>query len=469
MQKIKTITPARSPIENNSTENAAITSSTPLGYSNIYSGYVLLMLFLGVTLSFADRQLINILVEPIKQEFGASDTEMGLLTGLAFVLCYAIVSIPIARLADRSSRRNILAVAMTAWSVMTALCGMSMQFWQLALARFGVGVGEAGGGPASYSMLADYFSPKRRSTALGILATGAPAGILLSMYGGAVVATHYGWRATFLALGIPGVLLAILIWLTVREPQRGLWDAPRQGIESNLGMLQVMSLLWRNPALRMVALASGVTAISGFATAAWMPSFFIRVHDLSLIEAGLALGLGGTIGGMCGGVIGGLLADRLSKRHVSWQLKIAAIGTVLTIPVQALVLLWPHRDVVAIAGMQLPMAVIGVPFSGFFLAFMQGPSIAAVQNIAAPEIRTQASAAFFFVSSILGMSFGPLSVGILNDVLTPLVGEDAVRYGLLASLLFMLLGALLFWRASHFYAEILIVRSASITNPSAKN
>jgi MFS family permease len=210
----------------------------------------------------------------------------------------------------------------------------------------------------------------------------------------------------------------------------------------------------------MVALASGVTAIAGFAAAAWMPSFFMRVHHLSLIEAGLSLGLGGTIGGTLGGIVGGILADRLSKRDISWQLKIAALGTLLALPAQALVLLWPHADYILLGRLQLPIAVIGVPVSGFFLAFMQGPAIAAVQNLTAPEVRTQATAAFFFITSTLGMGLGPLSVGLLSDVLTPLVAENAVRYGLLASLLFMFLGALLFWRASYFYAAQLGPRTA---------
>ncbi len=419
-------------------------------YSKVYIGYVLFILFLAMTLSFADRQLINILLEPIKKEFGASDTEMGLLTGLAFVLFYATMSIPLARLADRSSRRNILALAMIIWSAMTAFCGMSANFVQLALSRFGVGIGEAGGGPASYSMVADYVQPQRRNSALGILSAGAPVGILLSMYGGAVISTHHGWRAAFLALGIPGVVLGLLIWLTVREPLRGRWDPPKAATPE-LSMRAMLLTLWRDSATRTVAIATGVTAISGFASGAWMPSFFMRVHGLSLVEAGMVLGLGGTVGGMLGGVVGGMLADRMAQRHPSWQLKVAALGTLLSIPSQAAVLLW-HGPEIAVASMTLPLVVVLVPIGAFFIGFMQAPSVTAVQNLAAPNIRTQATAAFFFVTSTLGMGLGPISIGILNDLATPFAGEEAVRYSLLASLSFMLLGAFLFWRASHFYA-----------------
>lgn len=442
---------------NDSSRSPAARGSTEVTYSKAYLGYVLFVLFLGMTLSFADRQLINILVEPIKAEFGATDTEMGLLTGLAFVLLYATMSIPLARLADRKSRRNILMIAMAVWSAMTALCGMSANFLQLALARFGVGIGEAGGGPASYSIAADYFSPQRRNTVFGILAAGAPFGVLLSMYGGAVVATHYGWRATFLGLGIPGILLAILIYFTVQEPPRGRWDTQRSDAPE-LGIRHVLQLLWRDRALRYTALASGLTSISGFASAAWLPSFFIRVHDLSLVEAGLALGLGGTLGGMLGGVMGGVLADRLARRNPRWQLNVAAIGTLLSVPAQCLVLLWPHGAAVTIGGMNLPVAVMLVPVGASFLAFMQGPAVAAVQNVAAPPIRTQATAAFFFVTSALGMGFGPVSIGIINDAIAHTAGDEAVRYSLLGSLVFMLIGALLFWRASHYYAAAMRAR-----------
>lgn len=437
---------------------AAQAAPAPI-YSKTYLGYVLFILFAGMTLSFADRQLINILVEPIKAEFGATDTQMGLLTGLAFVLLYATMSIPLARLADRTSRRNILAVAIAVWSAMTALCGMSASFVQLALARFGVGIGEAGGGPASYSIAADYFPPRLRNTAFGIIGAGAPFGILLSMFGGAIIATHYGWRATFILLGVPGVLLSLLIYFTVREPLRGRWDAQRP--ESlDLGMLQVLQLLWRDRAMRLTALASGITAISGFASGAWLPSFFIRVHGLSLIEAGLALGLGGTLGGMLGGVFGGVLADRLARRHVSWQLNVAALGTLLSVPSQGLVLLWPHGSTIAIGTMNLPVAVMLVPFGAFFLAFMQGPSVAAIQNVAATPIRTQATAAFFFVTSALGMGLGPLGIGLINDTIVHVAGDHAVRYSLLASLVFMLAGALLYWRASHHYTVAMQRRAA---------
>lgn len=425
-------------------------------YSKAYIGYVLFVLFLAMTLSFADRQLVNILLEPIKREFNASDTEMGLLTGLAFVLFYATMSIPLARLADRSSRRNILVIAMAVWSAMTAFCGMSANFVQLALSRFGVGIGEAGGGPASYSMVADYVRPQRRSTALGILSAGAPVGILLSMYGGAVISTHYGWRAAFLALGIPGVLLAVLIYLTVREPLRGRWDPPKAATPE-LPMRAVLLTLWRDPAMRTVALATGITAISGFASGAWMPSFFMRVHGLSLVEAGMVLGLGGTLGGMLGGVAGGILADRMARRHPSWQLKVAALGTLLSIPCQAVVLLW-HGPAIVLGSMTLPLVVLLVPLGAFFIGFMQAPPVASVQNLAAPHIRTQATAAFFFVTSTLGMGLGPVSIGILNDLATPFAGEEAVRYSLLAGLLFMLLGAALYWRASHHYAAAYLRR-----------
>jgi MFS family permease len=430
-------------------------STVARDHSPAYLRYVLGVLFLGAALSFANQQLINILVEPIKREFGATDTEMGLLTGFAFVLCYAALSMPIARLADRSSRRNILAIATALWSAMTAACGVSANFWQLAAARFAIGIGEAGGGPVSHSMLADYFPPHRRGTAFGILAAGPLAGVLISMFGGAVIATHYGWRSAFVALGVPSMLLAMVIGLTIREPRRGRWDPPSSTGASGLRIREVLLHLWRDPATRTLALASSAAAVSNFALAAWTPSFFIRVHGLSLIEVGIGMGLGGTLGGIAGSISGGMLADRLVARHRSWQLKVAALGCLLSPPATALVLLWPSGDYWTVGTLRVPTIFAWVPVGAFLMTLMQGPAAAAVQNLIAPAIRTQVTAAFSFFTTAIGMGLGPLGVGMLSDALAPAAAENSLRYGLLASLSSVFVGGLLFWRAGNLYAAAL--------------
>lgn len=423
-------------------------------HSTAYQRYVLGILFLGSTLSFSDQQMINILVEPIKTEFGASDSQMGLLTGFMFVLFYTLLSLPIARLADRGSRRNILSIAMALWSLMTAFCGLSANFWQLAAARFGVGIGEAGGGPSTSSMLADYFPPQRRGMACGIMAASPPLGVLISLCGGAIVATHYGWRTAFLMLGIPGVLLAAIVRLTIREPRRGRWDEPQPAAAAIAGMREVLAVLWRNPPIRALALASSAVALFTFGAGSWMPSFFIRVHGLSLVQAGIALGIGGTLGGIVGSILGGLLADRLASRNHRWQLRISALGCLLALPMQALMLLWPRGDYLALGAMQLPVVFIWVPVGTFFLALMYGPAGAAMQNLVPPAIRTQANAAFFLLTSAVGMGLGPLGVGMVSDMLAPGLAENSMRYGLLSALFFLLAGGVLFWRAGDLYATV---------------
>jgi MFS family permease len=426
-------------------------------YSRPYLVYVTFILLLSSTFAFIDRQLITILIEPIKAEFGATDTQMGLLTGLAFVLFYITLGIPVARLADRKSRRNIVAIAIAIWSGMTAACGLASSFFQLALARIGVGIGEAGGIPPAQSMLADYFPPRLRSTVMGIFSTSGHLGMLFSMFGGAVIAQHYGWRVAFLAVGVPGLLLALVLWLTVDEPLRGRWE--RDGGAAAAGPQQpfatVLRQLWRSRAFCFVALAYGVTSLSGYGMATWIPSFFIRVHGLSLLEAGMVMGVAGTLGGLFGAVLGGTLSDRLALRDRSWQLRVAAIGVLLTLPVQTLLLLWPERSTFAVAGMTLPIAALFMPISSFFNAFVLGPTFAAVHNLVQPQSRAQATAILLFVSNLLGMGIGPLAVGMLSDALQPSLAEMAIRYALLCSLVVVVLGGIFYWRAGiHYRREL---------------
>ena len=254
---------------------------------------MLCVLTLGYIFNFIDRQVMTVLLEPIKAEFGATDTLMGLLTGLAFALFYATLGVPMARLADRWSRRNVLAISMAVWSGMTALCATATSFGQLALYRIGVGVGEAGGTPPSQSLLADIFPPAQRSLAQGVLASGTNIAVLVGLFGGALLADAYGWRNVFWIFGVPGVALAVLIRLTVREPVRETRVVEEDG--SLWSAIQRISAL---PGFPAIALAVGMTAVSGYGLGVWSPSFMIRVHGLSLVDAGLYLGLIGVFGGL---------------------------------------------------------------------------------------------------------------------------------------------------------------------------
>lgn len=434
-----------------SSEVPVITEANGKQYSKPYLYYVLFILFLAYVFNFVDRQLVTILVEPIKEEFGATDTQMGFLTGLAFALFYATLGVPVARLADSWSRRNVLSLSIATWSAMTAVCGFASSFWQLAAARVGVGVGEAGGSPPSHALISDYFPPHQRSTALGVFSSATHFGVIVGMLGGALIAQAFGWRMAFIALGLPGVILALIVWLTVDEPLRGRWDPPRKAGLKEESFAEVVRYIWRSRAFRLVALATGFTTLSGYGFGNWTPSFLIRVHGLSLVEAGLLLGVAGTLGGLLGAIFGGIVTDRMARRDSSWQLKMPALGALISMPLQMLFLMWPERQAFHIGDFTIPVAVLFMPVGAFFAAFWIGPTYAAVQNLVKPNMRSLASATLLLFLNLIGMGIGPLLVGVLSDALLPSMGVESIRYALLYSLVTVLIGSALFWRASIHY------------------
>jgi len=394
-----------------------------------YRNYVLFILTCGYVLNFVDRQVMTILLEPIKAEFGASDTQMGLISGLAFALFYATLGVPVARLADRWSRRNVLAISMATWSAVTAACGTAGSFWQLALLRVGVGIGEAGGTPPSQSLLTDYFPKERRAFAQGVLATAPNIGVLVGLFGGALIAEAFGWRTVFFVFGVPGVGLALLLFFTVKEPIK----VKPQGLEADRSMMSAVSGIVRLPSFFLIALGVGFAAIPGYGLGVWSPSFLVRVHGMSLVDAGLWLGIIGLSGGTVGTILSGVLADRLALRDNRWQLWIPAVGLMVALPLQALFLLWPASAVFTIAGKTAPVALVFMGLSSVFACFWIAPSYAAVQNLVPSHWRTQASALLLLVFNLLGLGLGPLLVGMLSDGLASF-GAASVRWALLASL-----------------------------------
>ena len=417
-------------------------------YTNRYRYYVLALLTLGYVFNFVDRQVMTILIEPIKMEFGASDTQMGLLSGLAFALFYATLGIPVARLADRWSRRNVLAISMTTWSAVTALCATATGFWHLLLLRIGVGIGEAGGTPPSQSLLADYFPPEKRAFAQGILATAPNIGILVGLFGGALIAEAYGWRSVFLVFGIPGVLLAILIQLTIKEPLKVTVSASEEGA----GLFSTLGNIFRLPSFAHIMVGVGFTGIAGYGLGVWSPSFLVRVHNMSLVDAGLYLGLIGVFGGGLGTISSGLLVDRLARRDKRWQLWLPAIGIFLALPTQLAFLLWPAEHRLVVGEVDVPFALVFMGLSAVFASFWIAPSYAAVQNLVPQYWRTQASALMLLAINLLGMGLGPLLVGMLSDLLSQF-GDSSVRYGLSIGVSLSLVGGVAYLRGSALYAR----------------
>ncbi len=385
-----------------------------------YANYVLGALFVAYSLNFVDRQVLSVLLVPIQTELQVSDTAMGLLTGLAFALFYTFAGIPIARWADRGNRRSIIAIGFVVWSVMTAVSGLARSYAQLALARMGVGVGEATFGPAAQSLISDYFPPERRATALAIFTIGANVGSLVGLIGGGYLYDLFGWRTAFFVVGLPGVLFALVFRLTVREPRRGLAEGIVVAPSSD-STWDVLRYLMVRSSFVYIAAAAALHGFAGYGAGAWTPAFMIRVHGLSPGQAGLALGLVSGVFAGLGAYLGGKLSDGLGRRDVRWNMWVPALGSVLAFPFSYLFLLWP--DTLPALAFLVPSAILG----GFWV----GPTYAMTQGLARPHMRALAVAILLFILNLIGMGLGPLVVGILNDVLEPRLGIEAVRYSLL--------------------------------------
>lgn len=399
-----------------------------------YANYVLGTLFVAYVFNFIDRQILSILLEPIKLELGVSDTAMGFLTGPAFAIFYATLGVPIARLGDVWVRRNIIAIGLVLWSAMTALSGLVQSFFQMALARIGVGVGEAALSPPAHSLLADYFPAGRRGIALGVYAMGIHIGILFGVVAGGWLEEFWGWRSAFIVVGLPGVLLALVVRVTVREPVRGAQEtSPDEGPVPSV--TDVARFLWSLRAFRHLSLGMAFTAFSGYAFASWAPTFLRRVHEMAGGELGTKYGLALGIGGAIGSVLAGVLADRLGRRDVRWWLWLPAFAALGPFPFLLAFLFHPD-----------PNLAIAIAFPGLLIAAMyQGPVFSTVQTLVPVRMRTVASGILLFVTNIIGLGLGPQAVGLLNDRVFEAYGGDAIRYSL--TLTVSVMGV---WAALHF-------------------
>jgi MFS family permease len=387
-----------------------------------YASYVLALLFVAYVFNFIDRQILGILLESIKRDLDLSDSVMGLLTGPAFAVFYATLGIPIARLADSWVRRTIIAIGLALWSAMTVLSGRAQDLVQLAGARIGVGVGEAALSPPAHSLLSDYFPIEKRATALGIYAVGIHVGTMFGFKGGGMLDDAFGWRMAFVIVGLPGLLLALLVRATVREPRRGRTDPAHVPVAAP-PVREVFAYLWRLRSFRFLSVAMGVTAFSGYAFSVWAPTFLRRVHGWSSSEAGdLGWPLG--IGGALGSILAGWLADRLGRRDPRWWVWVPALAGLGPLPFTLAFLF--HGDPVTALWLSTPGVAIA--------AFYQGPSFATVQNLAPPQMRAVASGILLFITTMIGYALGPPTIGWLNDRVFAHHGDAAVQYSLAAVL-----------------------------------
>lgn len=399
--------------------------------------------------NFIDRQIVNILAEPIAVDLELSDTQIGLMTGLAFALFYTVLGIPIARLADRptTSRPKLIAVALALWSGMTALCGVAQNFWQLLLARIGVGVGEAGCTPPAHSLISDMVPPEKRASALAFYSLGIPIGSLLGMVIGGLLADYLGWREAFVVVGLPGVALALVVWFVLKDPRRSDAAAPLRASSqpAALPLGQAVAEVMRSRAFVLLVLAGSAAAFLSYGKTTWTTIFFQRTHDMTPGQVGLWFGIIGGVGGILGTWLGGYLADRFGARNRRHVLTAPAVGMALAVPL-------------AIAAYNAPswplaLALIFVPQVCNSLYY--GPCYSAAQGLVPIKARAIAAAALLFFQNLIGLGLGPLFFGMLSDWLQPAYGADSVRYVLYGAAVLGLVPAFFFWRCSlHLDAEL---------------
>ena len=418
-------------------------SAAPPAASLGYRSYVLVVLVIVYTFNFIDRQIVGILAVPIKAELHLTDSQLGLMGGLAFALFYTLLGIPIARMADRVSRTGIMTVALALWSLMTAVCGLTHSFVQLFLARVGVGVGEAGGVAPAYSLICDYFPAKERARALSVYSFGIPMGAALGIVLGGYITSLVSWRMAFFIVGLAGLLITPLLKFTVREPERGALDPRRVDGVPAPSLLEVIAVLARKASFWGLSLGAASASMMGYGLFFWAPSFLVRSFHLTLLHASLGFGALVLVGGLIGIWFGGALADRYGEKRRAMYAYIPAIAFLATLPFYAAGVLSTT--------LWISFAVLLVP-TALGLAWL-GPVLAAVQHLVPGNMRATASALFLFINNLIGIGLGTTLIGVVSDLTRARFGAESLRYAILAGTSFYLIAALLLFFAGRKLAK----------------
>jgi predicted MFS family arabinose efflux permease len=414
-------------------------SSKPLQQLPANRAYALFILVVVYTFNFIDRQIVGILAVPIKADLGLTDTQLGLMGGLAFALFYTGLGIPVAMLADRFSRTWIMTVALTAWSAMTAASGLATNFWQLFAARLGVGVGEAGGVAPAYSLISDYFPPDQRARALSVYSFGIPIGSAIGIVFGGIIASLINWRYAFFIVGLAGIIIAPIFRMTIKEPPRGQYDRERSS-RAAPGLREILRTLSHKPSFWLLSIGASCSSMMGYGVFFWLPSFFVRSYGLSLLNASLFYGAVLLIGGLAGIWAGGWMGDRFGHSQHANYARIPAFAFLATVPFYVLAILSPT--------LTLSFLVLLVP-TALGLAWL-GPVISAIQHVVRPDMRATASAIFLFINNLIGIGMGTYAIGALSDTLAMRFGDDSLRYSILAGTGFYILAALFFFLAARW-------------------
>lgn len=407
------------------------------------------ILFVIYVANFVDRSILGILNQPIKEDLGLSDSELGFVNGLAFALFYTVMGLPLARLADRWIRRHLLIICLTVWSFMTMLSGFAFVFWQLVLARIGVAIGEAGATPASHSMISDLFGPEERTSALSIYSGAASIGVFIGMLLGGFVADQLSWRWAFIIAGAPGLLLAFVAHMYLKEPERGGADQVARVVDQEAPPIREVfkRLFVEYKSFRYMAIAASLHNFASVGVTTWLPAFLVRSHSLSYSEIGMWLAGLSLCGSFVGVVIGGIFTERLGKLDIRWFLWVPALASLLSIPFAAFCFIHDNH-VVALMVYVVP-SILGHVFLG--------PAYGMAQNLAGTRMRAFASTILLFMGVLIGQGLGPQFVGVVSDVLyeQTILGDESLRYALLSALSFSAFATVFYLMAApHFQSNL---------------
>jgi MFS family permease len=409
--------------------------------------YVLFMLFLVSMFNYIDRTIISILQVPIKADLGLSDAQLGALTGLSFAILYSTLSLPIARWADTTVRKRLIAASLAIWSGMTALTGLATNYASLVGYRMGVAIGEAGSIPATHSIIADLYPPRSRATALAMWGLSVPAGMAFGYLCAGALAEALGWRTTFAVIGIVGLLLAPLIQLTIREPLRGRFDPPRVAATAP-PMATVLRYLWQLRTYRMLIAAAACHGYAYYTVLSWSAPFYTRFHELTLTQASAYLAVITGVGNAVGMYLGGRLSDHFGSRDSRNRLRIVAVALFVGVPCTLLQFLTDSLSV------SVAFGTLGATLMMSFYA----PIIAVPQLLVPASMRAFTTSVVVLAFGLLGLGLGPFITGLISDLLAARygLGAGSLRYAISAALIFSLLAAWLFWKASrHLPSELL--------------
>lgn len=415
----------------------AATAAASESFSVSYRYYVLFVLFLGYIVNVMDRGVLSALIETIRRDFSLSDTQMGVLSGMPFAFFYSILGVPIAALADRTIRKNVLAAAIVLWSAATAACGLAPNFAWLVATRAMTGVGEAGGSPPSHSLISDYFSRAARATALSIYALGVPVGQMIGNALGGRFNDMYGWRETFYLIGAPGIFIGLLVWATIREPPRGLSENDVKKTGEAPAFWSAVKFLSSYASFAHMCLAAGLHSVVWYAGSQLNNAFFQRSHGMTSTQAGDWVAFMAIIGA-AGTLLGGVFSDKLSTRRNDrrWYMWVPGIATLIMVPFQFSAYLSNELHITITS-----FCIMIVLASMFF-----GPSFAVAQGLGTLRTRAVATSLLLLVQTLVGLGLGPLVAGVLSDHLKPIVGDqESLRWAL------ALIGVVNLWAAAHYF------------------